>query len=78
MVIAVVLVGVAGTQVDDAATDDGVGDDGSSNGVVTASAADIIVGLLFILAAQLVCAIQIITEEKLMVRAQGIESILIL
>jgi len=39
-------------------------DDGDSD----ASATEIIIGLLFILAAQLVTAVQIITEEKLMTR----------
>jgi len=70
VVIAVVLVGTAGTQ-QDSDTDDGGddgGDDKGDDGDSESSTSEIIIGLLFILAAQLVTAIQIITEEKLMTR----------
>lgn len=75
VVTAVVLVGVAGTQQDsdtddggddDCTGDDCSGDDDGSGG--ESSAAQIIIGLCFIMAGQLVCAVQIITEEKLMTR----------
>lgn len=67
--VAVALVGIAGTQEeapdDDecADDDDGASGSGDDDG---ASAGQVVLGLGFILAAQLVTAVQIITEERLM------------
>jgi len=65
VLVAVVLVGFAGTQ-EAAPDDDECADDDGSGGDESASAGQVILGLGFILAAQLVTAIQFIVEERFM------------